>query len=75
MLSIPVSTPWEINLMPAFAKDAETTAAAAVRLPVALSAGLMGTALALSLFAGSLASYFMGRRTSRMKPVDILRTL
>ena len=73
--SIPVSTPWEINLMPAFARDTETAAAVAVRLPVTLSAGLMGAALALSLFAGTLASYFMGRRTSRMKPVDILRRL
>jgi putative ABC transport system permease protein len=73
--SIPVSTPWEINLMPAFARDTETAAAAAVRLPVTLSAGLTGVALALSLIAGTLASYFMGRRTSRMKPVDILRRL
>jgi putative ABC transport system permease protein len=72
---VPVSTPWEINLMPAFARDTETAAAAAVRLPVALSAGLTTAALALSLFAGGLASYFMGRRTSRMKPVDILRKL
>ena len=74
-LSIPVSMPWEINLMPAFARDTETAAAVAVRLPVTLSAGLTGVALALSLFAGALASYFMGRRTSRMKPVDILRRL
>ncbi|PKN30334.1 MAG: hypothetical protein CVU64_03815 [Deltaproteobacteria bacterium HGW-Deltaproteobacteria-21] len=73
--SIPVSTPWEINLMPAFARDTENVAAAAVRLPVALSAGLTFAALALSLFAGGLASYFMGRRTARMKPVDILRKL
>jgi len=73
--SIPVSTPWEINLLPAFARDTETATAAAVRLPVTLSAGLTGVALSLSLFAGALASYFMGRRTSRMKPVDILRRL
>ncbi len=74
-LSIPISTPWDINLMPALARDTETAAAAAVRLPVTLSAGLAGAALALSLFAGALASYFMGRRTARMKPVDILRKL
>jgi ABC-type antimicrobial peptide transport system permease subunit len=73
--SIPVSTPWEINLMPAFARDTETAAAVAVRLPVTLSAGLTGASLVLSLFAGALASYFMGRRTSRMKPADILRRL
>jgi ABC-type antimicrobial peptide transport system permease subunit len=73
--SIPVSTPWEINLMPAFAKEAAGAAATAVRLPVGLSASLTATALALSLVAGSLASFFMGRRTARMKPVDILRKL
>lgn len=74
-LSIPVSTPWEINLTPAFAKDAATAATTAVRLPVSISAGLTAGALALSLVAGALASFFMGRRTSRMKPVDILRKL
>ncbi len=73
--SIPVSTPWEINLLPALAKSAESAASAAVRLPVSISLGLTTSALALSLLAGALASYFMGRRTSRMKPVDILRRL
>jgi putative ABC transport system permease protein len=73
-LSIPVSTPWELNLLPAFAKE---TAAAAqtVRLPVSISAGLTTVSLALSLVAGGMASYFMGKRTARMKPVDILRRL
>lgn len=75
-LSIPVPTPWEINLTPAFAKDAATAATmASVRLPVGISAALTGGALALSLVAGALASFFMGRRISRMKPVDILRRL
>jgi putative ABC transport system permease protein len=73
-LSIPVATPWEINLTPAFAKNAEI-ASSSVRLPVSISVGLTGTALLLSLMAGALASYFMARRTSRMKPVDILRRL
>jgi len=73
-LSIPVATSWELNLLPAFAKD---TAAAAqtVRLPVSLSAGLTAVSLALSLVAGGMASYAMGRRTSRMKPAEILRQL
>ena len=73
-LSIPVSTPWELNLLPAFAKD---TAAAAqtVRLPVSVSAGLTAISLALSLVAGAMASYVMGKRTSRMKPAEILRQL
>jgi putative ABC transport system permease protein len=73
--SIPVATPWEINLLPALAKSAQGAASAAVRLPVSLSLGLTAAALALSLLAGALASYFMGRRTARMKPADILRRL
>jgi putative ABC transport system permease protein len=73
-LSIPVSTPWELNLLPAFAKE---TAAAAqtVRLPVSISAGLTAISLALALAAGGMASYFMGKRTARMKPAEILRQL
>jgi putative ABC transport system permease protein len=73
-LSIPVSTPWELNLLPAFAKDAEA-AAKTVRLPVSISAGLTAISLALSLVAGGMASYVMGKRTARMKPVEILRQL
>ena len=73
-LSIPVSTPWELNLLPAFAKDA-AAAAQTVRLPVSLSAGLTAVSLALSLVAGGMASYVMGRRTSRMKPAEILRNM
>jgi putative ABC transport system permease protein len=73
-LSIPISTPWEVNLMPAFAKDTET-AAQVVRLPVSVSFGLLATSLALSLVAGGLASFVMGRRTARMKPADILRRM
>ena len=73
-LSIPVSTPWEVNLMPAFAKEAGT-AAQTIRLPVSFSTGLTAASLALSLVAGGLASYFMGRRLTKMKPVDILRRL
>ena len=73
-LSIPVSTPWELNLLPAFAKDAEA-AARNVRLPVSISAGLAASSLALALVVGALASYAMGRRTARVKPADILRRL
>ena len=73
-LSIPVSTSWELNLLPAFAKD---TAAAAqtVRLPVSVSAGLTAISLGLSLVGGGMANYVMGKRTSRMKPAEILRQL
>lgn len=73
-LSIPVSTPWELNLTPAFAKDA-AAAAKTIRLPVSFSAGLAAAALALSILGGVLASYFMGRRMFKMKPADILRRL
>jgi putative ABC transport system permease protein len=72
--SIPVSTPWEVNLTPAFAKDA-AAAAQTIRLPVHLSAGLITASLALSLAAGGLASYFMARRMAKIKPGDILRQL
>jgi putative ABC transport system permease protein len=73
-LSIPVSTPWELNLLPAFAKDA-AAAAQTVRLPVSVSARLTAISLALSLAAGGMASYVMGKRTARMKPAEILRQL
>lgn len=73
-LAIPVTTPWEVNLLPAFAKEAGA-AAQTIRLPVSFSAGLTAAALALSLLAGGLASYFMGRRMAKMKPADILRRL
>jgi len=73
-LSIPVSTPWELNLLPGFAKDAQA-AAQTVRLPVSVSVGLIAMSLAVSLIAGSLASYFMGKRTASMKPAEILRQL
>jgi len=73
-LSIPISTPWELNLTPAFAKEA-AAAVKTIRLPVNFSAVLTAAALALSVFAGILASYFMGRRMAKMKPADILRRL
>ena len=73
-LSIPVTTPWEVNLMPAFAKDA-AAAAQTIRLPVHLSASLIAASLALTLASGGLASYFMARRMAKMKPADILRQL
>ena len=73
-LSIPISTPWEVNLVPAFAKDTET-AAQVVRLPVSFSVRLTASSLGLSLVAGGLASYFMARRTGGMKPAAILRKM
>jgi putative ABC transport system permease protein len=73
-LSIPVSTPWELNLLPAFAKDT-AAAARSVRLPVSISFSLAAISIGLSILAGGLASYAMGKRTVRMKPAEILRRL
>jgi ABC-type antimicrobial peptide transport system permease subunit len=74
LLSIPVSTPWELNLLPAFAKNAEV-AAQSVKLPVSVSGILIAASLLLSLTAGGVASLAMSKRTARMKPVEILRQL
>jgi len=73
-ISIPATTPWQLNLMPASAK-AEVAASTASLLPVSISAGLISAALAISIFTGMLASYLMGRRTAVMKPADVLRRL
>jgi putative ABC transport system permease protein len=73
-LSIPIATPWEMNLVPAFAKNTEA-AVQSVRLPVSISAGLSAVSLLLSLTAGGLASYAMGKRAARVKPAEILRQL
>ena len=50
-------------------------AAKTVQLPVTISAGLTATSLGLSLAAGGMASYVMGKRMARMKPAEILRQL
>jgi membrane protein DedA with SNARE-associated domain len=42
---------------------------------VSISLCLITSPLVLSIVAGALASYFIGRRTARMKTVDILRRL
>ena len=73
-LSIPISTPWELNLVPAFAKNVEVVAQS-VRLPVSISLGLSAVSFLLSLTAGGLASYAMGKRAAKMKPAEILRQL
>jgi putative ABC transport system permease protein len=74
LLSIPISTPWELNLVPAFAKSAEAVSQS-VRLPVSISLDLSAVSILLSLSAGELASYAMGKRVARMKPAEILRQL
>jgi putative ABC transport system permease protein len=74
LLSIPISTPWQVNLVPAFAKNAEIVAQS-VKLPVSISFGLSAVSILLSLSAGGIASYAMGKRAARMKPAEILRQL
>jgi ABC-type antimicrobial peptide transport system permease subunit len=74
LLAIPISTPWELNLVPAFAKNAEAVTQS-VKLPVSISFGLSAVSILLSLTAGGLASYAMGKRAARMKPAEILRQL
>ncbi len=73
-LSITIPVPWELNPMPAMAKHAQA-ASQVVRLPVSVSLSLAATAMGLSVFIGCVIGYVTGRRTSKMKPVDILRQL
>ena len=73
-LSITIPTPWDLNPMPAMAREAKA-ATQAVSLPVAVSLGLAATSMALSLLVGCVSGYFLGKRTAQMKPADILRQL
>lgn len=72
-LSISIPVPWRLNPLPAMAKAEAVTQA--VRLPVSVSIGLAATSMALSLIVGCVTGYLLGRRTSKMKPADILRQL
>jgi len=74
-ISISASAPWQTNLLPAFAKNMEIPQTTAVHLPVSVSGGLVAASLAISLVSGVAASYFMGKRTDRMKPSEIFRRL
>jgi putative ABC transport system permease protein len=73
-LSIPVNTPWELNLLPAFAKDTQG-AVQSVQLPVSISLNLVAISIGLSLVTCGLAVYTMGKRAAGMKPADILRKI
>jgi ABC-type antimicrobial peptide transport system permease subunit len=73
-LSITIPLPWELNPVPAMAKQAQA-ASQVVRLPVSVSLSLAATAMGLSVIIGCIISYVTGRRTSKMKPLDILRQL
>jgi putative ABC transport system permease protein len=73
-LSITIPVPWELNPVPAMAKQAQAVSQV-VRLPVSVSLSLAATAIGLSVIIGCVIGYVTGRRTSKMKPVDILRQL
>jgi ABC-type antimicrobial peptide transport system permease subunit len=73
-LSITIPVPWELNPIPAMAKQAQV-ASQVVRLPVSVSLPLAATAMGLSVIIGCLCGYTLGRRTAKMKPADILRQL
>jgi putative ABC transport system permease protein len=73
-LSIAIPVPWELNPVPAMARQAQA-ASQVVRLPVSISLSLAATAMGLSVIIGCAIGYVTGRRTSKMKPADILRQL
>ena len=73
-LSISIPVPWELNPVPAMAKQAQA-ASQVVRLPVSISLSLAATAMGLSMIIGCAIGYVTGRRTSKTKPADILRQL
>jgi ABC-type antimicrobial peptide transport system permease subunit len=49
--------------------------AAAIRLPVSVSISLALEGLGLSVIIGCFCGYFLGLKTEKMKPADILRQL
>jgi putative ABC transport system permease protein len=73
-LSISIPVPWELNPVPAMARQVQA-ASHVVRLPVAVSLSLASTAMLLSVITGCITGYVLGRRTTKMKPADILRQL
>jgi putative ABC transport system permease protein len=73
-LSITIPVPWELNPVPAMAKQAQA-ASQVVRLPVSVSLSLAVKAMGLSVIIGCVIGFVTGRRTSKMKPADILRHL
>jgi len=73
-LSITIPVPWELNPVPAMAKQAQA-ASQVVRLPVSVSMPLAATAMGISVIIGCVIGYVSAQRTSKMKPVDILRQI
>jgi len=73
-LSITIPTPWELNPVPAMAKQVQA-ASQVVLLPVSMSLSLAMIAVGLSVIIGCFFGYMLGRRTGKIKPADILRQL
>jgi len=73
-LSITIPVPWELNPVPAMAKQAQA-ASQVVRLPVSVSLSLAATAMGLSVVIGCISGYILGRRTTKVRPAEILRQL
>jgi putative ABC transport system permease protein len=73
-LSITIPMPWELNPVPAMARQAQA-ASQVVKLPVSISWSLAVIAVGLSVIIGCIFGYMLGRRTGKIKPADILRQL
>jgi ABC-type antimicrobial peptide transport system permease subunit len=73
-LSVTIPIPWDLNPLPAMAKQA-AAAAHVVRLPVGVSLGLAAMSMVLAIVGGCVTGYILGRQTAKMKPADILRRL
>lgn len=73
-LSITIPVPWELNPVPAMAKQAQA-ASQVVRLPVSVSLSLALSAMGLSVVIGCISGYILGRRTAKVRPAEILRQM
>lgn len=73
-LSLSITTPWELNPLPASAKiDALTSQV--IQLPISFSWELVLVALGVALATGGIAALVMGRAAASMRPADILRKI
>ena len=73
-ISITIPIPWELNPVPAMAKQVQA-ASQVIQLHVTMSLSLAIIAVSLSVIIGCLFGYMLGRRTGKIKPADILRQL
>ncbi|MBI5439704.1 MAG: ABC transporter permease [Deltaproteobacteria bacterium] len=71
LLPVTVPIPWEMNPLPAVAREAEA-AAHVIRLPIRVTLQITAVSLVLSVLVGMLASLLMARRIARVKPAETL---